>query len=204
MDQKEKNIVNTIEENIDMLKNISISKQEEIRNLLSNIMSSDNRVFERKKHDTLIDYVDKGGSYMDYIKNFSDGGIFIETGKSFPIGHEISMQFKPPGCDEEIKVSGKVVRKTPSGVGVKFDTDTASIAFFRGWLAAQNKHLATHSEKPFDEGGYCYTRPNGYDYTDKMAFPVSLKKAFEMGWVSLNKKSKKYEGHTDWAGLRYE
>ena len=200
----EKDVFSSVEQNIEMLKSISTGKQEKIRDLLNNIINSDNRKDKRKMYNTLIDYVDSGGSYIDYIKDYSDGGLFIETGRDFPLGHEISMSFKPPGSDDEINISGEIVRATKSGIGVKFETDSPSTAFFRGWLAAQNKHLATHSEKPYEEGGYCYTRPNGYDYTEKMAYPITLKKAFEMGWVSLNKKTKKYEGHTDWAGLRYE
>jgi restriction endonuclease Mrr len=79
-----------------------------------------------------------------------------------------------------------------------------ALSFFKGWLAGQSKHLATHTEDSGDNGGYCYTRPNGYDYSGKQAYPVTVEKAFEKNWIKYDAKNKTITGHTDWAGLRLE
>lgn len=79
-----------------------------------------------------------------------------------------------------------------------------ALSFFKGWLAGQSKHLATHTDKSGDNGGYCYTRPNGYDYSGKKAYPVTVEKAFKKKWIKYDPKTKTITGHTDWAGLRLE
>ncbi|MCP3924657.1 MAG: hypothetical protein GY714_18940 [Desulfobacterales bacterium] len=84
------------------------------------------------------------------------------------------------------------------------ESNEPAISFFKGWLAGQNKHLATHTEESGDNGGYCYTRPNGYDYSGKKAYPVTVEKAFEKNWIKYDPKMKTISGHTDWAGLRLE
>ncbi len=61
-----------------------------------------------------------GRVYLGLIKNKSDGGAFIETGECFSEGQNISMTIESPKFESE-KRTGKIVRVTSHGIGVKFN-----------------------------------------------------------------------------------
>jgi len=58
--------------------------------------------------------------FADYIKNISRGGVFIETDAPCLPGDHLAMMFALPNQEEPVKVMGKVVRRAPEGVGVRF------------------------------------------------------------------------------------
>src|SRR5436189_6016645 len=83
-----------------------------------------------------LDYVIKNQlelnlSYMPFIK---DGGLFIPTSQSFPLGEKIFINLQLPGQKETHKIEGKVVWITPKnalyqifpGIGIQFVGDNAS------------------------------------------------------------------------------
>ncbi len=58
--------------------------------------------------------------FLNFIKDISNGGVFIETNAPFYIGQEIKMNFSLPEIEDNISVGGKVVRVDSEGIGVKF------------------------------------------------------------------------------------
>ncbi|MCP3924359.1 MAG: PilZ domain-containing protein [Desulfobacterales bacterium] len=167
-------------------------------------INSDKRIHEREEFKTEVDYRNNNKRCTDFIQNFSPTGVYIETTENIKKGTILEIAFKPPGANSEINIKCFVARIDEHGVGVSFINDQPEIAYFKGWLAGQSKHLATHSEDSSENGGYCYTRPNGYDYSGKMAYPVSVEKAFQKKWITFDSKTRMIGGHTDWAGLRFE
>ena len=59
--------------------------------------------------------------FTDFIQNLSVSGLFIETQLPFFVGEKLSMTFSLPGADDPIKITGKIVRVDPNGIGVQFD-----------------------------------------------------------------------------------
>jgi len=65
--------------------------------------------------------------FSEFARNINEGGIFIETDSPQPPGSEVELQFKLPGSDELIAVTGTVVRTTEDdsgndsrGMGIEF------------------------------------------------------------------------------------
>ena len=56
----------------------------------------------------------------DFIKDISSGGVFIKTNMPFSVGQDVSLAFQIPKQQEHIKMTGKIVRITDEGIGVKF------------------------------------------------------------------------------------
>jgi len=65
-----------------------------------------------------VNFVVKGQSYSDSLKNLSREGACIHTSRSFSIGAEISLELPPR--DNGKKVVGDVVWVGPEGIGVRF------------------------------------------------------------------------------------
>ena len=65
-----------------------------------------------------------------YLKDISEGGLFVKAEKVLPIGSLLSLELWPPGWDEAVELSAKVIRSTdaataalegaPCGMAVQF------------------------------------------------------------------------------------
>jgi uncharacterized protein (TIGR02266 family) len=63
---------------------------------------------------------------VDYTRNISSGGIFVDGRNAPDVGTEILFKLYPPGQDNPIDLTGRVAWKRPSGgFGVRF-TNTSS------------------------------------------------------------------------------
>jgi Tfp pilus assembly protein PilZ len=62
----------------------------------------------------------KNSEFRASVQNISPTGAFIETDKPLSIEQEIAMIIKFPNNGDTIKVTGEIVRITPTGVGVEF------------------------------------------------------------------------------------
>jgi len=68
-----------------------------------------------------VDFATKYQVYRGFIQNISDHGMLIETRGTFTIGQKITMTFVLPYSDEQVKMSGEIVRVMPEGkFAVKF------------------------------------------------------------------------------------
>ena len=106
----------------ELIKNMSREEQQSLLNELEERLLEKKRKHERKSFLTTIDYSNEKGSYRDFIKDISLGGLFIETRTSFSIGEIISMTLLLPEYNKKIKIEGEVVRIDKQGIGVKFKT----------------------------------------------------------------------------------
>jgi type IV pilus assembly protein PilZ len=74
-----------------------------------------------------VDYQTVDELFSEFARNINEGGLFVETDTLHPLGTRVDLQFKLPGSDEPVQVTGSVVRATagsgdePSGVGIGFD-----------------------------------------------------------------------------------
>ena len=66
--------------------------------------------FFQKFFHTTVDYATESGSYRDFTKDISNGGVFIETRNPHSVKDEISMTFFHPEYKKRIKIQGVIVR----------------------------------------------------------------------------------------------
>ena len=78
------------------------------------------REHERKSFLETLDYTSAAGAYRDFVKNISEGGIFIETRNPLSVGEEISMTLLDSKHKKRLKIQGEIVRMEREGIGVKF------------------------------------------------------------------------------------
>ncbi len=78
------------------------------------------RDYLRKTHFVPVDYTTQDRAYTEFIHDISVNGVFIETQHLLSPGHEIALTFSLPGHSSHIKIAGKVVRTSPTGIGVSF------------------------------------------------------------------------------------
>ena len=68
-----------------------------------------------------VEHTHNGVNFIYFTQNISNDGVFIQTDSNFHIGQQIIMNFSLFKVDQDIAVSGKVVRVDSRGIGVKFD-----------------------------------------------------------------------------------
>ena len=74
-----------------------------------------------------VDYQTVDEIFSEFARNINEGGVFVETDVPCEVGTAVSLQFKLPGSDEPIEVSGLVVRVAEAGgsempgMGIEFD-----------------------------------------------------------------------------------
>ena len=78
------------------------------------------REYERKSFLETLDYTSAAGAYRDFIKNISEGGVFIKTRNPLSVGDEISMTLLDSKQKKRLKMQGEIVRIEREGIGVKF------------------------------------------------------------------------------------
>jgi uncharacterized protein (TIGR02266 family) len=65
---------------------------------------------------------------VDYTRNISSGGIFVDGRSGLDIGSEILFRLYPPGQENPIDLTGRVAWKRPSGgFGVRFTNTSTTI-----------------------------------------------------------------------------
>ena len=106
---------------------ISSISETERRELLKKLViwyhskSVELREFPRKPFVFPITHTGNSATFIYFIQNISNDGVFIQTDGNFHIGQQIIMNFFLPKVEKNITVSGKVVRVDSRGIGVKFD-----------------------------------------------------------------------------------
>jgi len=104
-----------------LIKKLSDKQKHELINYLKILSKSgDKRNTDRKYIKVSVDYSVKDKFYSDTLENISSGGAFIRTTKPIEVGDATTMVASIPGMDKNVKMKGKVVRRTKDGVGVEF------------------------------------------------------------------------------------
>lgn len=106
----------------DLINKMSDEEQLALLEELEERLFKRQRKHERKPFRTTLDYATGRGSYRDFIRDISVGGVYIETSTSFSVGEEISMTLLLPEHEKKIKIQGEIVRIEKQGIGVKFKT----------------------------------------------------------------------------------
>jgi hypothetical protein len=85
------------------------------------------REYPRLSCYLMVDFAAGGKAYRSCIRDISANGVFIETGDSFEIGQDIALCFTLTESEESLpfKVQGKVMRRYPDGIGVRYENMTA-------------------------------------------------------------------------------
>lgn len=123
-------------------------------------MSSDD---ERRSHQRvelpriLVKVTSEERMRNAYLRDLSEGGVFIRTEKPLSVDKKVLVQLLPPGKTETLELPGVVVRvvgeehatlEAPAGMAVKFEGVTEATQAALQALIAQYKEPATQVELP--------------------------------------------------------
>lgn len=85
----------------------------------------DRRRHPRKPCFIPVTWVTSKSVFMNFIRNISAGGAFIETNAPCLPGEEVAIMFSFRDQEEPVTTTGEVMWRGPQGVGVKFTTASA-------------------------------------------------------------------------------
>ena len=117
MHENDSDIINQI---IELVKRLPPDDQQDLLLELERRTSQNKRGHNRKAYFMVVDYATHDRTYVDFIKDISESGVFIRTHMPFKIGQEISLTFPLPDHKRHVKVSGKIVWSCEDGIGVEF------------------------------------------------------------------------------------
>jgi len=81
----------------------------------------DSRILFNGKNPVTAECFTMDCQFKASIQDLCTSGVFINTDMNFSIGQEISITFWFPESGKKMMASGKIVRTTYSGIGVKFN-----------------------------------------------------------------------------------
>jgi Tfp pilus assembly protein PilZ len=109
---------------IELISNMPIHARQELIKELEAKYSKGKRQSVRVDYFKDVDFATQYQVYRGFIQNISDHGMLIETRGTFSVGQKITMSFVLPHSDEQVKMSGEIVRVSPDGkFAVKFYTE---------------------------------------------------------------------------------
>ena len=106
---------------IELIFNMPIQARQELIKELEDKSSKGKSKSVRVGYFKDVDFATQYQVYRGFIQNISDHGMLIETRGDFSTGQKITMTFVLPHSDEQVKMSGEIVRVSPEGqFAVKF------------------------------------------------------------------------------------
>jgi Tfp pilus assembly protein PilZ len=79
------------------------------------------RKYTRRTHGSEVTFVVEGVEYRGLSEDIGAGGMFVRTGKLFPVGQEVVLRFRlRNNREKETMLHATIVRVTRDGIGVKF------------------------------------------------------------------------------------
>lgn len=100
---------------------MSFEEQRALLEMLETRTDVEKRELPRRPSALVVTYSDACRRYEDLARDISAGGLFIETRERFVVGDQIGIAFRLPDVSAPIRLSGKIVRTSPTGIGVQFD-----------------------------------------------------------------------------------
>jgi hypothetical protein len=120
-----------------LIKELSDKQKHELVNFIRSLAKKDDkRNSDRKYLKVSVDYSVKDKFYSDTLENVSSRGAFIRTTRPIEVGDATTMVASIPGMEKNVKMKGKVVRRTQEGVGVEFfeeHKELLSDIYFHFW-----------------------------------------------------------------------
>lgn len=103
------------------IKKFSDDQKHDVLNLIKSIEKrGGKRNTDRRYIKVSVDYSVKDKFYSDTLENISSGGAFIRTTRPIQVGDSTTMVASIPGIEGNIKMKGKIIRRSEEGVGVEF------------------------------------------------------------------------------------
>lgn len=100
-------------------------QQSELLRLAHNMAYGESRKANRKNCTVPINYLVNDYLYTDLIKNISRTGVYVETGKTQPVGAKIITSFSLQDAKKPLKIEGKIIWVDVSGFGAVFTSLTS-------------------------------------------------------------------------------
>ncbi len=120
-----------------MIKDFSDKQKRELVNYIRSVAKRDEkRNSDRKYIKVSVDYSVKDKFYNDTLENISPGGAFIRTTRPIKVGDSTTMVASIPSMKKNVKMKGKIVRRTEDGIGVEFYEEHKEILsdiYFHFW-----------------------------------------------------------------------
>ncbi len=131
-DLKNKSIESTYAESLTaLIRELPEEEQKALLWELTERQLKQRRKHPRKPYPMDVDYYDENEDYQNSIKNISISGAFIETDESgdLKVGQEITLTMPLADQNKTFKASGKIVRITSAGFGIKFSLKNSNQEF---------------------------------------------------------------------------
>ncbi len=86
----------------------------------------DRRRSSREDLKIPVDYSAVDAFFSEFTTNVNEGGMFIATENPSPLGTEVALEFRLPGLELPVNVSGRVAwisdgkGESPVGIGIEF------------------------------------------------------------------------------------
>ena len=106
---------------ISMILDMPVEEQEELLLEITEWQNRTKRRYQRQACKKHVAFSSQNRIFGGLIKDFSEYGVFIESKQSFAIGQPLVMTFEVPNSKEQVRITGKIVRTLPNGIGVKFN-----------------------------------------------------------------------------------
>ena len=96
--------------------------------------SPNQRQVPRRTAYIIAEYTVNEGTFRDIIRNIGPSGMFINTRRRIAGNQSIVLQFPLFRFDQNIRVSGQVVRSSVNGFAVVFDSEISELVADNGKL----------------------------------------------------------------------
>lgn len=100
------------------------------------------------RYDCLVgvDYDISDWTYQCYMRDISEGGAYIETEQAVKVGQRLVMSLSSPVLERICAINGTVVRRDPTGIGVRFDDlSLQQKQVIRSLMESRCSPIVTHS-----------------------------------------------------------
>jgi Tfp pilus assembly protein PilZ len=109
---------------------LSLIQSQRLLSFLEDWRQRERRRDSRKAYPAPVTYATEDRVFKGFIRDISNGGVFIETPRALSVGQRITLIFSPTlpegssSMDQEgpIKITGKILWRVSRGIGVKFET----------------------------------------------------------------------------------
>jgi len=108
---------------IQMIKEMSFENQLALLDYLQEDKKTDRRKHQRKKCFMEVNYATPQVCDNNFMKDISEGGMFVQSDKKVSVGDDIILTFSFPGKSYIIKAVGSVVRVESEGIGIEFQNE---------------------------------------------------------------------------------
>lgn len=112
--------MNTIDEIIKRLKDLTPAQQDKMLTILKTWQQEKHRAYQRRETGTSVDVASEKRVVQTQMRDVSASGIYINTSGKFEMDERVKVVFTIPGYDKPFKINGTIVRVEQHGMAIKF------------------------------------------------------------------------------------